>query len=430
MRNKTVIKRIALENFKSLGEVDLPLGRVTVLIGPNGSGKSSVLQALTVLKQSIGQSGLNLGGPLVRLGGYQDVAREGSPTRPVKIAVSGVTRPSDYYPSYPLLEDVEAKPYSYQITIDGHGLQQSKVVYGGRELGSFSRAEPSKVFGFPVPHSKAGIALQASGTIGYPVAVGPVTSTSDLESEELKRVNEFARWLQDFIRLELSRVYYVPPLRGLDQPEYELLESPASEFPIVEGLTAQGSKLASTFAYQRDLEDKISGWLDQVVGSRVRFKLLVGRKVTLENPTTPYAIRMINEGFGSNQLLHLLTQLAVCPRNSLVLIDDPEVHLHPMAQAKLAELLNRVSSDEGKDMLIATHSEHFLVTLLTLVGEGSIRSEDLKVYYFVKDGGVSRAENLTVNPDGTIEGGLKGFFETHIETLGRYLKAQRRSESA
>jgi hypothetical protein len=281
-----------------------------------------------------------------------------------------------------------------------------------------------------VPHSKAGIALQASGTIGYPVAVGPVTSTSDLESEELKRVNEFARWLQDFIRLELSRVYYVPPLRGLDQPEYELLESPASEFPIVEGLTAQGSKLASTFAYQRDLEDKISGWLDQVVGSRVRFKLLVGRKVTLENPTTLYAVRMINEGFGSNQLLHLLTQLAVCPRNSLVLIDDPEVHLHPMAQAKLAELLNRVSRDEGKDLLIATHSEHFLVTLLTLVGEGSLESEDLKVYYFVKDGGTSRAENLTVNPDGTIEGGLKGFFETHVETLGRYLNAQRRSESA
>jgi energy-coupling factor transporter ATP-binding protein EcfA2 len=428
MRNKTVIKRIALENFKSLGEVDLPLGRITVLIGPNGSGKSSVLQALAVLKQSIGQSHLILYGPLVRLGGYQDVSREGSPTRPVKIAVSGVTRPSDYYPSYPLLEDVEAQPYSYQIVVDGYGLQQSKAVYGSRELGSYSRGEPLITFSFPVPHSHAGIILQAFTSIGYPAA-GPF-GYSDLKSEERQRAEEFARWLQNFISLELSRVYYVPSLRGLDQPEYELLESPASEFPIVDGSTAQGSKLASTFAYQRDLEDKISGWLHEVVGSRIRFKLLVGRKVTLENPTTPYAIRMINEGFGSNQLVHLLAQLAVCPRNSLVLIDDPEIHLHPKAQVQLAELLNRVSRDEGKDLLIATHSEHFLVTLLTLVGEGSIRSEDLKVYYFVKDGGVSRAENLTVNPDGTIEGGLKGFFETHIETLGRYLKAQRRSESA
>ena len=68
-----------------------------------------------------------------------------------------------------------------------------------------------------------------------------------------------------------------------------------------------------------------------------------------------------------------------------MLIEEPEIHLHPKAQAELAEVLTEEAKANGKQMIMATHSEHILSRLLTLVAENKLSRDELAVYSFEKD---------------------------------------------
>src|SRR5437899_3073055 len=73
-----MIETVLVENFKGIEKVELSLGRVNVFIGPNGAGKSSVLQALALLKQSVGSENLIVNGQEVQLGTWQDIVHGGA----------------------------------------------------------------------------------------------------------------------------------------------------------------------------------------------------------------------------------------------------------------------------------------------------------------------------------------------------------------
>ena len=79
---------------------------------------------------------------------------------------------------------------------------------------------------------------------------------------------------------------------------------------------------------------------------------------------------MVAEGFGSNSLILLLHQLLNAKKGATVLIEEPEIHLHPKAQADLAEVLADTAKAEEKQIIMTTHSEYVAGRLLTLVAEG------------------------------------------------------------
>ena len=114
------------------------------------------------------------------------------------------------------------------------------------------------------------------------------------------------------------------------------------------------------------------------------------------------------------------------------MIEEPEIHLHPKAQADLAEVLAEEARAGDKQVIMTTHSEHILNRLLTLVAEGTLPLEDLAIYAFEKDDqGVCSAHPLKVYANGTVEGGIKDFFDTNLAEMNRYAKAQfARMESA
>src|SRR5437867_4112414 len=86
---RKLIETVSVKNFKSLKEVTVRLGLVTVLVGPNGSGKSSLLQALMLLKQSLGQGVVSWNGPYVALGDFLDLVNAHGPNAEIKISFAG-----------------------------------------------------------------------------------------------------------------------------------------------------------------------------------------------------------------------------------------------------------------------------------------------------------------------------------------------------
>ena len=130
------------------------------------------------------------------------------------------------------------------------------------------------------------------------------------------------------------------------------------------------------------------------------------------------------EGFGSNALILLLLQLVTIINGATLMIEEPEIHLHPRAQAELASVLVEEAKAESKQLIMTTHSEHILGRLLTLVAEKKLALDELAIYAFEKDEeGVCKAEKLEVAEDGRVKGGLKDFFESHLDELNRYVQA-------
>ena len=109
-----------------------------------------------------------------------------------------------------------------------------------------------------------------------------------------------------------------------------------------------------------------------------------------------------------------------------MLIEEPEVHLHPKAQADLASVLVEEAKADSKQIMMTTHSEHVAGRLLTLMAEGKLSPEEVAIYSFEKDeDGVCSAQEIEVTEHGQVVGGLKSFFETDLDEMRRFVDALR-----
>ena len=129
----------------------------------------------------------------------------------------------------------------------------------------------------------------------------------------------------------------------------------------------------------------------------------------------------MNEGFGVNQLVHLLTKV-LYSESGIVCIEEPEIHLHPTAIRRLARALTEMVREErSKHLIISTHSEQFIMSLLALVADGTYSPEDLAIYLVTKEGKESKFQRQQVNENGQVEGGLASFMEGELEDMKAFL---------
>jgi predicted ATPase len=125
-------------------------------------------------------------------------------------------------------------------------------------------------------------------------------------------------------------------------------------------------------------------------------------------------------GYGIGQLLPVIVQ-SLLTRDGLILIEQPEVHLHPRLQAEVADLLVDTVTSGRAQLLVETHSEHLVLRLLRRVREGVLDPADLAILYVdLDDGGSAFVRRLGVDADGDLEDGWPGgFFDERLdEVLG------------
>jgi hypothetical protein len=223
----------------------------------------------------------------------------------------------------------------------------------------------------------------------------------------------------------LTSVHPVYPLRGLEESGYPL--TGGAETSIDRTMLADRTlALLSVLAYRPDVLDRVSEWIGGLIPIRVRTKLVPAKRVTLIcEPLDRKAGRnglFSNEGTGASQLPFILVPIALCPEGETAMIGEPEAHLHPRAQSELARLFIRIASTERKQLLIETHSEHILNSLLHAVAKGDLSKEALAIYYFESQGGKAEVRRLVVDQNGRVEGGLPGFFDQSLTELTEYLE--------
>lgn len=134
-------------------------------------------------------------------------------------------------------------------------------------------------------------------------------------------------------------------------------------------------------------------------------------------------------GFGVSQVLPVLVQCFYAPANSIIIMEQPEIHLHPSAQAALADVMIDVihSRENGKDrniqLIIETHSEHFLKRFQRRIAEDSIFADKISAYFAKVDRLPAKLEPLEIDIFGNIRNWPKNFFGDEMGDVVRHAKA-------
>lgn len=149
------------------------------------------------------------------------------------------------------------------------------------------------------------------------------------------------------------------------------------------------------------------------IGYKVEYSFSRGKGETETNK-----FRAIDVGFGISYALPIIVAALHTPKDGLVLIENPESHIHPAGQAKLMELICK-SAKAGVQFIIETHSDHIINGLLVATKKGFIDHDEARVYYFDRkiSTHATQVTNLPVLPGGKIKKPPKGFFDQIAKDL-------------
>ncbi len=123
-------------------------------------------------------------------------------------------------------------------------------------------------------------------------------------------------------------------------------------------------------------------------------------------------------GFGVSQILPVLVNCAILPEGSILLLEQPEIHLHPFAQAALADVLIDAIKNRNLQIIVESHSEHLLRRIQRRIAREVLKPDDTALYFCKLEDGTSAIEKLDVNTYGYITNWPKNFFGDEMGELG------------
>ena len=420
-----MLRRIGLLNFKCFAQLDLPCAPLNLLCGLNGMGKSSVIQALLVLRQSFVTGGLLegrliLGGTLTDLGVGSEVLFEGKREALVGFVLFGDAA-----------EGV-ATPWAWAFEHAQAGDQLTAVTRDEVERVLLAEGAPTAWRDARLPSSSDVVASDAAlERIGVPV---PEDGQSRYPRAWVARA---WRGVPPFG----GRLIYVPAERVGPRKTY-----PQAEILARHGDFGANAEYAWNYlndrqddllpdddprragSAERRLIDVVDHWLQDVSpGAHLQLRAVSEADAVIARFTFDRAgdaetrrYRATNVGFGLSYVLPVVLGL-LAPPGTLCLVENPEAHLHPRGQTKLAELAVRAAR-AGVQVFVETHSDHFIDGVRIAVRDGLITPDETAFHYFERQkNGRATVSSPAVDADGRLSHWPAGFFDQHEDNLARLL---------
>jgi predicted ATPase len=132
---------------------------------------------------------------------------------------------------------------------------------------------------------------------------------------------------------------------------------------------------------------------------------------------------LIDVGYGVSQALPLVVQGILASPGTLMLLQQPEVHLHPRAQAALGSFFVTLHTTGGKDFVVETHSDYIVDRVRQEVAKGTVASADVLILYFENDGSSTTIHPISLDDLGNVQNAPPSyrdfFLHEEIELLSR-----------
>lgn len=359
-----MINSVELKNFKCFENQIFNLGKLTLCTGLNSSGKSSFIQSLLLLRQSYDQDllpevGLALNGDLVNIGTAQDALFEGAVEDKIGFRITWKDQEGIWSFNYNRVADVlslDSPPTSPEI-------YKTSLYSNSFHYLTAERIGPRPFF-----------------------------ETSDFQVRQREQIGSRGEYAAHFLS-----VY-----RDKSIPNPALSHPKAESFSLIE---------------------QVRAWMGEVSpGTRIERKLspdmgLVSLQFSygLSNP-----YRATNVGFGITYTLPILLIILASSPGTLILLENPEAHLHPKGQSMMGHLLALAASC-GVQVIVETHSDHVLNGIRLAVHGGKIKPEDVCLHFFQRieqsDQALTQVISPKIDRNGRIDRWPDGFFDEWDKSL-------------
>lgn len=426
------ITKIAVRGFKSLyEECQIEIRPLTILAGANSSGKSSIMQPLLLMKQTLEATydpgALLLNGPNVRFTLAEQLFSNCGSDKKTEIFAVRIEKNSliikDAEPFVEvrftinhfnnLIEIVEmivkiaGEEYSIKPEISN---KKIKAIISNSSWGIYKKITQLAVtlLEFSVVRNRCFFNFQASSSFTDPFSM-PFS-------------------LANFVEPHIRKLIHVPGLRGNPERSYNT--------------TAIGTEFTGTFENYvasvinhwkntkdnrlKDLEIALktlglTSKIDAIQVNDVQIELRVGRLP--ENDNVSDMVNIADVGIGVSQVLPVLVALLLAQPGQLVYIEQPEIHLHPRAQAALADILAD-AANRGVKVVIETHSELLLLAIQSLVAEEKLSTDKVKLHWFTRGkDGMTKATSADLDDAGAFGDWPEDFGDVSLKLESRYLDA-------
>lgn len=374
-----MITRIAINNFKAFREAEINVNRLNLFTGLNGMGKSTFIQSLLLLRQSDAHLIPEIKG-LILKGGDEGIIDLGKGKD-----VYNINADSDYLKFEIDIDNKLFLDVSYDFEAESDVLPLSK----DRDNYYNNPGNPS-IFNNRFVYLKA-------------ERIGPEHNyKANLSAVKQRR---FLGYRGENVPLFIALNKFDPVNLPSVQHENAKANNLIAHLDAWLNDITPGSHVISTYYTDLDIV-------------RIGYQFDTGKDVTPE-------FSPVNVGFGFTYTLPVLTAILSAEKGDLLIIENPESHLHPQGQAKMGELLAKAAND-GVQIIIESHSDHLFNGIRIAVKNKAINKDDVSVFYFERD--VNSNEHITkisepvIENDGRISHKPKGFFDEYSKQLDSLIR--------
>ena len=426
-----MFKQMSMRNFKSWRETGpVRLAPLTGFFGANSSGKSSLLQMLSLLKQTAESNDRNLvlkTGSIqegyVNLGTDHEITFADSTEMVLNVAWDLPAKPALSVPIPQENRSLAISELAFETVI--HAAQQRIYV----EKLRYWNSDKFSVRLSRQPNNHYTIRIEVDGrppvrAPGRPrVYLKPEKCYSF--SDEALRYYQDTSYLND-LALQFERrfqhLYYLGPLREYPQRTYTW----AGESPVDVGLKGDlaipallGGRNKKVYPDGRKryskLEMRIAQWLVELdladsFETRPLYRGGSQYAVWLKRHKQSPEVLITDLGIGVSQVLPVLVLCYYVPEGSTIILEQPELHLHPSVQAGLADVFIDVIKNRNVQILLESHSEHLLRRLQRRIAEEVFAPDDAALYFCELNEGESKLTPLNLNLFGEIDNWPDDFF--------------------
>jgi predicted ATPase len=377
-----MINSLHLINFKPFEDRLLEFRPLTLLSELNSTGKSSVLQSLLLLRQSykqglLSKKGLALNGDLVNIGTAQDALFEGATKDIIGFNIIWKNQiEREWFFNYDRELDVlsmSSEPVSLEVYTESlftdkfHYLQAERI--GSRKY--------------------------------YEML--------DFQVKEMKNIGTQGEYTAYFLLVNEKQSIF-----------NSKLSHPNAKMESKGILSDRKTK-------SQNLIDQVEAWMGEI-SPGTRIKISPKSDVDLISMQYSYKdsklYRATNVGFGISYTLPIIVAVLASEPGTLILLENPEAHLHPKGQSKMGELLALAASC-GVQIIVETHSDHLLNGIRLAVHDGKIEPEDVQLHYFKRkeEEGmmVSEVTSPKIDKNGRIDRWPDGFFDEWRNMLSKLI---------
>ncbi len=419
------ITKITVKGFKSIAEErEIEIRPLTILAGANSSGKSSIMQPLLMLKQTLeapyDPGPLKIDGPNV----------EFTEAEQFLSTLQNRKKMSCFH----VMIEIRKSTYSYTV----------KTTYGKKENGI-------EIFDMTTDKKNS-----ENKTTLYHFSLYPNMITENIREQIgndsiYKKINEkkdlnVVKRTRCFLQLEtkeglseldlipdltfnIIRIIHLPGLRGNASRTHQLTSTEPAYIGRFENYVAslihewqetqdKRLKTVASALYKLNLTRHVR----TIELGDTRIELQVGRFPKYRKDR-PEMVNIADVGFGVSQVLPVIVALIAAKPGQLVYLEQPELHLHPNAQVALAQIVADATK-RGVHVVAETHSSLLLLGIQTLVAEGKLSPELVKLHWFSRNkDGITEVDSVDLDEAGTYGEWSIDFDQVDIAAEDRYLNA-------